>query len=282
MLSLAETYTPVHERWYAGLELQVRRKGHRSVAPHIRHQGPIRVQRPFYPEGQEVCHLYLLHPPGGVVGGDVLEIDVHISAQAHLLLTSPASNKFYRSAGEQALLKQSFEVAKDAVLEWLPQDTIYFEGAKVKSVSKFNLQNDANLCAWEIQTFGRPAAQDLFDNGVVRTSLEVWRDNQPVFIERGNFVGGDRMMYAPWGLHAQPVIGTLVMSNSQQHSCVGAVRDALGLDSPLHCTELEDLFVARYLGSCALQARALFEQAWTILRPMLLNRTAHAPRVWRT
>ncbi|HBC56302.1 MAG TPA: urease accessory protein [Gammaproteobacteria bacterium] len=283
MLSLAKAYHPGDQRWYAGLELEVVRSQERgSVLKRIRHQGPLKVQRPFYPEGQEVCHLYILHPPGGVVGGDLLEIDVLISEGAHLLLTSPASNKFYRSAGEQALLTQSFDVATGAVLEWLPQDTIYFEGAKVTSNTQFHLHQDAKLCAWEIQTFGRPAAEDYFANGTVRTSLEVWCQKRPIFVERGSFVGGDRMMYAPWGLHAQPVMGTLVMTNRGQHSCASIVRDTLGVDHPLHCTEMADLFVARYLGHCALQARALFEQVWTLLRPLLLNRNAHAPRVWRT
>ncbi|MGB5651682.1 MAG: urease accessory protein UreD, partial [Sedimenticolaceae bacterium] len=73
------------------------------LAERQRH-GPLAVQRPFYPEGG-VCHVYLLHPPGGVVGGDVLGIDVKLAQGAQALITTPGATKFYRSAG--ALARQT-------------------------------------------------------------------------------------------------------------------------------------------------------------------------------
>ncbi len=89
------------------------------------------VQRPFYPEGG-TCHVYLLHPPGGVVGGDQLELQVQSEPGSHALITTPAATKFYRAGPHpHSLLQQNLQV-RDATLEWLPQETIVFDGAEGK------------------------------------------------------------------------------------------------------------------------------------------------------
>src|SRR5690606_30424398 len=112
--------------WRAELALRFELRGPRTVLAGRRHYGPLRVQRPFYPEGAP-CHTYVLHPPGGVVGGDRLHMDIRLEPGSHALLTMPGATKFYRSAGATSLLQQHFHVGEDAVLEWLPQDNILFQ-----------------------------------------------------------------------------------------------------------------------------------------------------------
>ncbi len=87
------------------------------------HTGPLVVQRPFHPEG-DPCHVYLVHPPGGVVGGDELRIDVQVDAGAHALITTPAATKFYRCDGRVSSQTQELRAA-GATLEWLPQENIF-------------------------------------------------------------------------------------------------------------------------------------------------------------
>lgn len=111
-----------------------------------RHHGPLTVQRPFYPE-EDVCHLYLLHPPAGIVGGDELHIAVTLDENSHTLITQPGAGKFYRSRGPQALLRQHFTLASHATLEWLPQDTILFPGANAAIQTVFNLTSASRLLA---------------------------------------------------------------------------------------------------------------------------------------
>ncbi len=118
---------PLKKGWQATLDLRFQQAGGKTVLASAQHVGPLTVQRPFYPE-EETCHLYLLHPPGGIVGGDELTISAHLAPGCHTLITMPGASKFYRSSGAQALVRQQLTLAPQATLEWLPQDAIFFPG----------------------------------------------------------------------------------------------------------------------------------------------------------
>jgi len=153
--------------WQACLELGFEKRGLRTVAAQRRHYGPLAVQRPFYPEG-DVCHLYLLHPPGGVVGGDTLDIRVRAGTGARALVTTPGATKFYRSAGATAAVTQTLQVDAGAVLEWLPQEAILFQGAVARQQTCIELAAGACFAGWDILCLGRPAnARDA--------SISVWK-----------------------------------------------------------------------------------------------------------
>ena len=85
--------------WQARLELSFQLSGGRTILARRQHVGPLIVQRPFYPEGPEVCHTYLLHPPAGIAAGDRIEAAVSVEEGAHVLLTTPGAAKWYRSGG---------------------------------------------------------------------------------------------------------------------------------------------------------------------------------------
>lgn len=273
-----------HPGWRARLELGIERRAARSVLARRCHEGPLRVQRPFYPEGGEVCHMYVLHPPGGVVGGDELEIDVTVKEDAAALLTTPAAGKYYRSDGVTARLTQRFTVDDGAVLEWLPQETIVFDGAYAAVNSRVDLAMTGRFMGWEIVCLGRPGAGEVFAHGRLRQCWEIWRGGKPLFIERALYEQGGAALDAAWGLSSQSVSGTLV--------CVG---DGAGLaervrtaTAPLNgeglfsVTQLAEALVCRYLGRHAEEARWYFASAWEILRPAQLQRAACVPRIWAT
>ena len=115
------------------------------------------MQRPFFPEGREVCHVYLLHPPGGIVGGDRLQVEARVGAGAHALLTTPAATKVYRSAGPAAAQEAELVVARDGVLEWLPQETIVYDGADVALATRARLERGARFLGLDLLCFGLPA-----------------------------------------------------------------------------------------------------------------------------
>lgn len=270
--------------WRARLDLEFESRSGRSVLMRRRHYGPLRVQRPFYPEGDEVCHVYVLHPPGGVVGGDELDITVDVNPVAAALLTTPAAGKFYRSDGRLARQRQGLRVAAGASLEWLPQETIVFAGASAALATHVELQGDARFMGWEILCLGRPGAGESFEHGSVSQAWEIRCDGRPVLIERAVYDGEGAALGAPWGLAGRPVCGSLV--------CVGdytglvdemrGATAALNIEGLFSVTQLAAVLVCRYLGRHSDEARRCFARVWEILRPVFLRRAACAPRIWAT
>ncbi|MCB1734210.1 MAG: urease accessory protein UreD [Gammaproteobacteria bacterium] len=269
-----------HPGWHARLELgfETRDVGAtaRTVLAHRRRVGPLSVQRTFHPEG-EVCHVYLLHPPGGVVGGDRLDIDVQVDS-GHALLTTPGATKFYRSAGEYAEQRQHLRVADGACLEWLPQETILFADALLHAQTRIDLSGNARLAAWEIQCFGRPTNAETFANGRADFRFEIWRDGTPMLLERLR-VQPDTLNRGAL-LAGQPVTGVFVLSHADAETELAA-REAMPT-SGFGVTRVDDLLILRYLGDSTEQAQRGFRVLWQALRPHTLNRPACVPRIWAT
>ena len=78
------------DTWRAELALDYRLQDGRTVLAR-RHRGPLQVQKALYPEGQGLCHTLLIHPPGGIAGGDSLSIDVAVQSGAQALITTPGA-----------------------------------------------------------------------------------------------------------------------------------------------------------------------------------------------
>ena len=160
VLSLNETIEQdIRDGWQASLNLTFVDRGDKTVLKNRQQSGPLAVQRPLYPDG-ETCHTYLLHPPGGVVGGDTLNIEATIESGAHALITTPGATKFYRSNNKYAKQKQTLRVKKDARLEWMPQENIFFPNAHVRLDTEIRLEKGAQFWGWEMHCFGRPAQNE--------------------------------------------------------------------------------------------------------------------------
>jgi urease accessory protein len=270
----------VADGWHAGLELGFQYINNRTVLARRQRHGPLAVQRPFYPEG-EVCHVYLLHPPGGVVGGDQLQIRAELAEQSRALITTPGATKFYRSAQQLARQVQLIKVAEDACVEWLPQENIYFPGAEVNLQTRIELQGNARVAMWETHCFGRPTLEERFDAGQVDSGLQIWRDGKPLLIERLHADAGRSALGS--NLRNLPVTATLVMNNANNQALEMA-REYQVKDDDQVCaaTLIEGLLVVRYLGRSTEMARRLFVATWSALRARLINKPAVIPRIWST
>lgn len=272
------------EGWCAELDLAFGKTQEGTTLLRRRHCGPLRIQRPFYPEGRDVCHVYLLHPPGGVVAGDELDVGVVLDKGAHVLITTPAANKFYRSNGAWARLRQSLKVARGASLEWFPQESILFDGAKADVRTCIDLEADACFMGWDITCLGRPAAHEQYLHGESRQCFEIWRDGRPLWLERASFAGGGAILGAAWGMAGHAVTGTFVCV-TRCHEIfpkVRAVAESCGDGGLFSATQLDDVLVCRYLGDHAEYARRYFILVWETLRPLLMRRPACTPRIWAT
>lgn len=271
---------PASEGWSARLQLGFQASPGKTLLAHRQRHGPLAVQRPFYPEG-DVCHVYLLHPPGGVVGGDSLHIEAHSAAASHALITTPGATKFYRSAGSRASQVQRISVADGASLEWLPQENIFFPGASVEMHTRIDLEGSARLALWETHCLGRPVIEEGFDEGDLDSRLEVWRDGKPLLLERLRVDAANRRRLALLG--GRPVSATAVFACATAQQ-LELAREALAdvHDHSRAVTLIDDLLVVRYLGNSTEQAGKCFTRIWSAMRRPLLGRSATVPRIWNT
>ena len=270
-------FTP---NWHAELELAYARFGASTRPVLRRHQGPLRVQKHLYAEGPEVCQHIIVHPPGGIAGGDRLDIAVNVGAGAWAQLTSPGAAKWYRAAGP-AHQRLDLRVGAGATLEWLPQETIVFSAAQAELETTIELHGDARVLYWDVVALGRPASGERFDQGHFQAQLNIRRDGQLLWHERQRIVGGDGLLDSPIGLDGQPVFATLLVTGEVDSELLERCR-SLPQAVRGDLTQLPGLLVARCLASEALLARAWLIELWTLLRPALLGREAVPPRIWST
>ena len=267
--------------WLARLELEFTAGRHKTLMLPQRRTGPLLVQRPFYPE-QNCCHAYLLHPPGGVVGGDHLDLQISLGQHAHALLTTPGATKFYQSAGDFAHYEQRFAVDPAATLEFLPHENIYFPGARVQMLSSIDLQSDSVTMFWEKHCFGRPVINESFDSGQVISRLEVSIDKTLALTETQR-IDADEIGRRS-GLRGFPVMGTFLMhgpgvdGDLQRQLVDLSPRQGYGAIT----RPLESLLVLRYLGESTADMNRYFVNAWLQARPLLTGKPAVQPRIWAT
>jgi urease accessory protein len=275
---------PIHLRnWRAELALDYERRGPRTVLAARRHDGPLVVQKPLYPEGDAVCHTIVVHPPAGIAGGDELEIAARAGAGAHALLTTPGAGKWYRSAGPWARQSLTFELEQGAFLEWLPQETIVFDGALADLRTEVRLAADARFIGWEVLCLGRTGSGERFTNGACRLRTAVTRDGRPLWHERGDIEAGSALMSAPAGLGGKTVCGTLYAAAAQLGAKqVASCREVAPAAGQSAVTLLPGVLLARYLGDSSEAAKWYFGELWRRLRPSLAGREAVEPRIWST
>jgi urease accessory protein len=273
-------------RWEAELALEFESREGATRLTGRRHRGPLRVQKALYPEGDAVCQTILLHPPSGIAGGDHLHISAHVGVAAHAQMTTPGAGKWYRSGGPEASQRLDFDLADNAILEWLPQETIVFDGAKAHMETRVKLGAESRYLGWEILCLGRSAAGERFDHGNIGLQTRIERVGQPLWLERGRIAGNDPMLNSVAGWAGRPVCGTLLATlppGNAGPAMLETCRVSCPVDGAEHgVTALPGLLVARYLGHSSEAARHWFIELWTILRPLLLGRPAIPPRIWNT
>jgi urease accessory protein len=266
--------------WQAELQLGFTARPERTVLTHRKHIGPLLVQRPFYPEGP-VCHVYLVHPPGGIAGGDHLQLRAQLNAGTHAVITTPAATKFYRAApGRVSVLHQHLQL-QTATLEWLPQEIIYFNQCEVRTTTRVELDATSRFVGWEIGCYGRRAGDEPFVDGQVRQGLELWRSGKPLWLDHLHVAGGRPMQQATWGLQGMTALGTL-LAYPATAADVLAVRDLELNTAQLSCTLVDGVLVCRCLCADGAEVKQHLLKVWQCLRPRIVGCDAVLPRIWAT
>jgi len=280
-------------RWHGRLRLRYRREGARTVA-HDLHEGPLRVLRPLYPEGEDVCHHVMVHPPGGLVGGDRLDIDLRLAPGTHALLTTPGATRFYRSNGAPAGQQVEAVVGAGARLEWLPAETVAYSGCQAESRLRCTLEPGAQMIGSEVLALGLPASGQAYTQGCLRLHLEV----SGHWLERGLIDAADhRLLDSPLGLGGRRALATLWFASGDAlppaavEALLAAARagaDAagtLGAEGALvqgATAPSDHVVVLRLLAPRAEPALQRLRAVWADWRRLMWQRAPEPPRVWRT
>ena len=277
--------------WQASLDLRfARRQGEHTgtILAASRHEGPLRIQKALFPEGREICHAIVLHPPAGICGGDHLHIDIGVGAEAQALLTTPGAGKWYRSAAPRYPLAEqvvNLKVSRGGTAEWLPQESIVFAGAQARMQTTVELEAGARYIGIEMLCLGRRASGETFSRGALQLATDIHLDGVPLWRERGRIEGGSTLLDSPIGLAGFSVCSTIIAAGADVDAeSLAACRQAVSVEAGAQygVTAMPNLFVGRYLGHSSEAARAWFVELWHALRPVFIGRDMVVPRIWNT
>ncbi len=272
--------------WHAQLKLHYRSSGCQTHLQ-FEHQGPLRVMQSLYPEGSEICHTVLVHPPGGLVGGDVIDVQAQLDPGAHALVSTPGATRFYRSEAGQATQQVHARLQDGARLEWLPLEALAYSGCLARNMARFELAPTAELLTWDITALGLPLAQQPFVSGQFEQHLEI----VGAWLERGTLAAGDtRLLDGPLGLAGQRCMATLVFAAGQAiapervDAALEAARSAIeasALRLQAGATQPHpQVIVLRVLAPVVEPAMQLLRPVWAAWRQALWGLPGQVPRLW--
>jgi urease accessory protein len=278
-----------HAPWCAHLDLQFAADAGRTVLVRRSHSGPLQVQKALYPEGSRTCHVAVLHPPGGIAGGDALTISAGLRGDSHAVLTTPGATKWYRSIAGRASQRLAFSVGEGGILEWLPRENILFNDSHVAMGLGLDLAAGARFLGWEILCFGRRASGESWRQGSLRLDTQVRLDGALLWGEQADIAAGSGFAASMTGLAGCSVGATFIAAGfAAQPYLLQACRELSVARQPrdleesarLGLTWVPGVLIARYLGDSSEDAFDWFTSLWSLLRPALLGVAPVRPRLW--
>ncbi|MGB2925942.1 MAG: urease accessory protein UreD [Limnothrix sp.] len=271
--------------WHGKVQLSYQRQADKTAMCGCFTQSPFRIQKPFYPEGNAICHTILLHTAGGIVGGDRLSVSLDLARDSHVFLTTAAANKLYKSNGQTAIQDGVINQAAGSVLEYFPQETIVFDGAEYRQSLRVNLAENAVWCGWEILRFGRTARGEKFHSGNWRGATEIWQGDELLWGDR-QWLPGDPNVFASWnGLNNQAVVSSLALVGleisdeqiTEFRETMGQISQGLG-----GITQLPKGVLCRYRGNSSTEVKRWFLSLLKEWRSLYSPQTLTLPRVWQS
>ncbi|PSJ17915.1 urease accessory protein UreD [Nitrosomonas supralitoralis] len=251
------------------------------------HFGPLLVQKPFYPEDRKICHVVIIHPPGGVVGGDQLAITAQVGASANAQITTPGAAKWYKANGHTSQQKIRINVSKGGALEWVPQETIFYNNANVEIDHQVTLEEDALYVGCEILCFGRTAFGETFNSGQIKQRTRILRNGKMIWLEQIRLQGESSAMSGALTLSGKTVCATLILTGKTiPQPLIDLAREEAAKITKdvgqIGISQLKSIVAVRYLGNSSEVARHVMLRVWGLFRPEMLGRAEIVPRMWNT
>ncbi|MES2385821.1 MAG: urease accessory protein UreD [Pseudomonadota bacterium] len=272
--------------WNATLSLDYSLQAGKTVA-HFRHDGPLRILQSLYPEGDAVCHNVLVHPPGGLVGGDTLDIAVTAATGSHGLITTPGATRFYKSLGETALQRTRIRLEAGARAEWLPMEALCYSSCLAENHLSLDLAPGAELMGWDVTALGLPSAGQPFVEGSFCQHIEL----PGVWLERARIRADDRLLLdSPLGLAGQRCVATLFFASGsklerkRRELALDVAREVMGAHALVNTAGATSpdaqVIVVRVLAPLVEPAMGLLKQVWKNWRRHFWDQAAPSPRIW--
>ncbi|SPL70406.1 urease accessory protein UreD [Acinetobacter stercoris] len=276
--------------WYAKLELGFKLASGRTILHHRKHSGPVRVQKMLWPEKTGVCHAIIVHPPAGIAGGDHLSFEMTVDAGAHAVVTTPGAGKWYKSNAKQAFQHIHIHLKQHAIFEWLPQESMLFNGANAYSETSIHLATSASFIGWDMLVLGRQAQLEKFEQGNYQNRFKLFRNEQLLVADSLNFKGNDRWLTSCLGMNNCAVMGSFWAVAPEQYRTnlyldehIELIRELImRMDIPVTLTVLGDVICARFLGHDVRECHDAFAAIRAKLRRYWYGLDEEFPRIWRT
>ncbi|WP_216070954.1 urease accessory protein UreD [Acinetobacter oleivorans] len=276
--------------WYAQLELGFCFENSRTIMSHRKHHGPVRVQKMLWPERTGVCHAIIVHPPAGIAGGDHLTFEIETKDLAHAVVTTPGAGKWYKTNGKQAFQHIHLHVKDQSILEWVPQETMVFDGALAHSETHIHLDNAASFIGWDMLVLGRQARAERFLHGSYHNQLKLWREHKLLVADTLYFEGEDRWLSSCLGMNNQAVMGSFWAVAPEKYRSAFYLEQQLELirelmmrmQAPVTLTLLDDVVSARFLGTDVRHCHDAFAAIRARLRRYWFDLDEEFPRIWKT
>jgi urease accessory protein len=278
--------------WHAQLSLDYSLAQGKTLLD-FSHNGPLRILQSLYPEGDAVCHNVLVHPPGGVAGGDDLDITLKVQSGAHALITTPGATRFYKTLGDAAIQRTQVILQDKARLEWLPLENIAYNGCVAENRLQVQLASTAEMIGWDVTALGLPAANQAFERGAFTQHVELLDANgqHSPWLERGRIAADDhRLLQSPLGLAGHTCFATLFfiagsaistrareqfLEKSRDIAHAHALKATCGMTSP-HA----QVILLRVLAHHTEEAIGLCKQVRNAWRELAWGMAGTAPRIW--
>ena len=275
--------------WNARLDLHYSRENITSQVK-FEHVGPLRILRSLYPEGPGICHNVLIHPPSGLVAGDSLDINIDARDNAHALITTPGATRFYKSTSDWATQTVDVQLRDSSKLEWLPLETLAYNGCRARNTCKFDLKDQSELIAWDITALGMPSANLPFQTGLIEQHFEL-KDH---WLDKGRIRAEDlNLLNSPLGLNAKKCLSTLVFASATQKN-QEQINQLLELARGVLLSEQEgmqtvqagvtspnpNIVVVRMLSDLVEPSMQLMRGIWLSWRSNVWGLESVMPRIW--
>ena len=292
------TLEVVKSQWLASLDLQLGHGENGTQLTKTKRFGPLTVQKAFYPEGRDCAHLYLLHPPAGIVSGDELTVAIDVQQNAHTLVTTPGANRFYRARTDLSIgdPKQSqvtlITLASEAKCEHFPLETIVYNGANGVNNVQVRLHESSVYCGWDMTCLGLPSSSENFSHGRFTQLNTLYLDEKLIYHDRVLIESDSNIQHHAAGLAGNTVFGTFLayapseqVSDEKRTQLIEQLREVVeqhSASSLISITDIRQMLVMRYLGQQAHQCKTLFIELWKLVRPLYIEKQGVQPRIWFT